>query len=479
MPLKAVTPERLERAAFLHDQRERLAEWVIRRRCKTCQAFLSVAWSGGSQEEGEYYVRCPTSPEHQRFERVPNYADERSWKYAMTQALRPIEGPKDIVAIPPDTVRELLFAGASAQPTTPEIQVFLQVCAGLECNPWLGQIHLVKPRQDLPAYIVVGIAHYVERASDHPAYHGHQAGVIVEQKGERILQEGEAVFPGQTLIGGWAEVWRNDRKFSYKAQATVAQYKPQGVSSQTHPWVSKTGTMIRKVALQHALKEAFPGLFSKAKEVLTATGQAEVALVETPEAMVEVENLEETPVAEEGTFREPVVASGTSTGGEQAYVPNERCFLHGIPWYQGPTHGMRHKMAASADYCSPGKAYAEKVGAARALLGITLQELNDQIVKPRYGDVVSKLNPAQFEELLADMAERVKQKDQADSTDKETGEVLQPMDADSREFFEAGGKVNLDPGMSLDLLGVESWKEWTEIGGTLEDALGKLPKVAA
>ncbi|WP_284142997.1 recombinase RecT [Caloranaerobacter azorensis] len=55
------------------------------------------------------------------------------------------------------------------------------------------------------------------------------------------------------LLGAWAEVYRKDRKYPYIAKVSFDEYN-KGQST----WKSMPKTMIRKVAIVQALREAFP-----------------------------------------------------------------------------------------------------------------------------------------------------------------------------------------------------------------------------
>jgi hypothetical protein len=76
---------------------------------------------------------------------------------------------------------------------------------------------------------------------------------------------------GETIIGGWAEVYRKDRQHSTRVEVSFEEYaarkKDGSLNSQ---WSKKPATMIRKVAVVQALREAFPtnlgGMYS-AEEV--------------------------------------------------------------------------------------------------------------------------------------------------------------------------------------------------------------------
>ena len=69
-------------------------------------------------------------------------------------------------------------------------------------------------------------------------------------------REGSFKLDTETLVGGWAEVSIKDRAVPSRAEVSLAEYD-QGRSI----WLSKPATMIRKVAVVQALREAFPAQF--------------------------------------------------------------------------------------------------------------------------------------------------------------------------------------------------------------------------
>ena len=95
-------------------------------------------------------------------------------------------------------------------------------------------------------------------AERHPAFDGFEAGIIVFEKETGMLEkrEGSIVYDGEELIGGWAKVYRKDRTRPSYEEVKLTEYDT-GKSL----WKGKKATMIRKVALVHALREAFPSTF--------------------------------------------------------------------------------------------------------------------------------------------------------------------------------------------------------------------------
>ena len=57
-----------------------------------------------------------------------------------------------------------------------------------------------------------------------------------------------------TLLGGWCDIYRKDRKYPISAKVNLDEYN-KGQST----WRAMPKTMIRKVAIVQAFREAFPG----------------------------------------------------------------------------------------------------------------------------------------------------------------------------------------------------------------------------
>ena len=93
-------------------------------------------------------------------------------------------------------------------------------------------------------------------AERHPAYDGFEAGVIVLNESGVEYREGSIVYEDEELLGGWAKVYRKDRSRPNYEEVKLSEYNT-GKSL----WASKPATMIRKVALVHALREAFPSTY--------------------------------------------------------------------------------------------------------------------------------------------------------------------------------------------------------------------------
>lgn len=166
------------------------------------------------------------------------------------------------VDLSPQIVRDYLVSGDKERVTMQELVMFINLCKFNGLNPWLREAYCIKYGSE-PATMVTGKEAFEKRAENHPQHNGHKAGIItVNEDGIVEYQIGSFHMPGTEIIGGWAEVWRKDHKESTRIEVSFDEYagrKKDG--SLNGQWSKKPGTMIRKVALVQALREAFPATF--------------------------------------------------------------------------------------------------------------------------------------------------------------------------------------------------------------------------
>lgn len=159
-------------------------------------------------------------------------------------------------------VRRYLVSGDAANVTDQEVMMFLTLCKYQHLNPFLREAYLVKYGTS-PATIVTGKDTFTKRAERNPRYLGKKAGIIIynTQTGDVEEREGTFCLPHEEIVGGWARIYIKDREPEYNSVSFneyAARKKDGSLNSQ---WASKPATMIRKVALVQALREAFPDEF--------------------------------------------------------------------------------------------------------------------------------------------------------------------------------------------------------------------------
>lgn len=161
------------------------------------------------------------------------------------------------MAVTFDDVRNFICKEA----TIAECRIFLETCKQYHLNPFTKEAYLIhydNKNGDTASTIVLGKTCYMKMAEAHPQYDGFEAGVIVfiPEVGEIIHREGSIVYKGEELVGGWAKTYRKDRSRPFYEEVNFSEY-----DTKKSLWVTKPATMIRKVALVHTLREAFPATF--------------------------------------------------------------------------------------------------------------------------------------------------------------------------------------------------------------------------
>ncbi len=213
----------------------------------------------------------------------------------------PVTESKDITPITEENIMDLLFGDKAVKPTHAEVRMFIELCIARGLNPWTREAHLIKYAANQPASIVVGKDAFMQRANIIPTFDGMTAGVIVK-RGDTIEQiEGAFAVNGvDTLLGGWARVFHKDRSVPTYAAVSISEY-----SSGQSTWTKMPLTMIRKVAVVHALREAFPldftGMYDASEmqqavvsvDLVAETGQAVI-----PEKVTLPPNIQVSPPPE-------------------------------------------------------------------------------------------------------------------------------------------------------------------------------------
>ncbi len=172
------------------------------------------------------------------------------------------EANGELVKLSPTTVKKYLVSGGG-NVSDQEVMMFLSLCRYQHLNPFLKEAYLIKYGSNDPATIVVGKDVFTKRADATPTYGGKQAGVIVlDKNGEVKEREGALVLPNETLVGGWAKVFIKGHDTPEYASVSFEEYVGRKKSGEINgQWSKKPATMIRKVAVVQALREAFPDRF--------------------------------------------------------------------------------------------------------------------------------------------------------------------------------------------------------------------------
>lgn len=163
------------------------------------------------------------------------------------------------VELTPNIVRQYLVSGNPETVTMQELVMFMNLCRYNGLNPWLKEAYCIKYGSS-PATMVVGKEAYLKRAEANEAYDGSEAGIILITKSGIEKRVGTFRLKEEEIVGGWAQVWRKDRSHPVTVEVSFEEYAGRTKDGQLNSqWRTKPATMIRKVALVQALREAFPG----------------------------------------------------------------------------------------------------------------------------------------------------------------------------------------------------------------------------
>lgn len=171
------------------------------------------------------------------------------------------EANGEMIQISPSMVRQYLVSGGG-NVSDGEVVMFMSLCRYQHLNPFLKEAYLIKYGSNDPATIVTGKDVFTKRADANPNYKGKKAGVVVlKSDGNVEEREGTMVLPGEKLLGGWARIFIKDKEPEYQSVSFDEYAGRKKDGSLNSQWSKKPATMIRKVALVQALREAFPDRF--------------------------------------------------------------------------------------------------------------------------------------------------------------------------------------------------------------------------
>ena len=172
------------------------------------------------------------------------------------------ESNGESVKLSPTMVKKYLVSGGGAV-TDQEVMMFLSLCRYQHLNPFLREAYLIKYGSKSPATMVTGKEVFTKRADSNPKYDGKEAGVIVlNENGDVSEREGTMVLPNESLVGGWAKVYIKGHRVPEYTSVNFDEYVGRKSDGEINgQWKTKPATMIRKVAVVQALREAFPDTF--------------------------------------------------------------------------------------------------------------------------------------------------------------------------------------------------------------------------
>jgi phage recombination protein Bet len=153
--------------------------------------------------------------------------------------------------------------------TVQEAGMFLKLCQARGLNPFLNEAYLIKYSAIEAAQFVTGKEAFTRRAEVNQHVTGWKAGIIVRTKATKDTpagpiekREGSFKLPEEELLGGWAEIHRDDSIFPFIYEIALEEYiQKKRDGTITKMWREKPCTMIRKDAVVGGLREAAPSEF--------------------------------------------------------------------------------------------------------------------------------------------------------------------------------------------------------------------------
>lgn len=171
-----------------------------------------------------------------------------------------VNGEKVKLSIP--MIKKYLVSGGG-NVSDEEAMMFLSLCKYQRLNPFVKDAYCIKYGTQA-ATMVIGKDVYTKRAEKNPLYNGMEHGVIVLTKdGETIERKGSFHVKGkEEIIGGWAKVYIKGREVPQYDSVAFDEYAGYSKNGELNSnWSKRPGTMIEKVAIMHALRNAFPNDF--------------------------------------------------------------------------------------------------------------------------------------------------------------------------------------------------------------------------
>ena len=152
------------------------------------------------------------------------------------------------------------LSGDNPNVTESEIMHFMKLCKARGLNPYIRDAYLIK-YGNKPAAIIVAKDAVEKRAIQNPKYDGKQVGIYVLDKETKKLEKRDGAIyikEKEDLVGAWCTVYRKDWTHPITKEVNFDEYiqKKQDGTPNTN-WENRPVTMITKVAIVQALREAF------------------------------------------------------------------------------------------------------------------------------------------------------------------------------------------------------------------------------
>ncbi len=173
-------------------------------------------------------------------------------------------GERDAITLTMATVRNHIVSPTKSGkvPDDSMILQFMMLCKARGLNPYTGDAIIQGyDGKNGPEFSIISSKAALDKRADlNENYDGMESGVIIlNRSGELERREGAIVLDdaGETLIGGWAKVYRDDRRIPHTHEVQFSVY-----DTGRSRWAKDPAGMIVKVAEAGALRKAFPNSYA-------------------------------------------------------------------------------------------------------------------------------------------------------------------------------------------------------------------------
>lgn len=253
---------------------------------------------------------------------------------------------------------ELIKRTVAVGATDDELKLFLYVAKKRGLDPLTKQIYFIKRKRTNPvtkkyediATIQTGIDGFRLIASRTGQLSGIRRGVIKE---------------GDRLVGGWAEVYRNDWQHPAREEVSLQEYMPVREGKPQGLWATMPETMIKKVAEAAALRMAFPeplsGIYSDDEMAQADCTATKVVSVSSDTIEVSSDDwLNDGEIGEAPTIVEALTVNRMAERGTEAVEEEKKehwCYIHDCEFFKkgkmtGYAHPIKDQSGETTDWCN-------------------------------------------------------------------------------------------------------------------------------
>lgn len=232
-------------------------------------------------------------------------------------------GAEDKIKLTASMVRTMIAVPTKTgkMPTETDCIKFIALARSRRLNPFEGDCFMIGyDTQDGPKFSLI-TAHqaFIKRGEASGAFDGMESGIIVKRGEETLELPGDYRDDGDKLLGGWAKVYRSDRKFPAYRRLKLSTYH-----GNNRQWNKDPEGMIVKCAEADALRSSFPTLCGGMRMVDDGGPTIDVPTVTTERVMIgQSAAVSNTPTPEPIGNPElrPTVASPEPSDGGAAVSP--------------------------------------------------------------------------------------------------------------------------------------------------------------